>query len=106
MQRIITRSSVEIDPNDAEPYYSIAVIDWTMSYAARIDACAKVGIKPEERQLDPATCQQLADDHMADVEEGMQMLVKALALRPDYDDAMAYMNLLYRERANLRCNDP
>ena len=27
------------------------------------------------------------------------MLQKALQLRPDYDDAMAYLNLLYRERA-------
>jgi hypothetical protein len=39
------------------------------------------------------------------LEEAMQMLVKALELRPDYDDAMAYMNLLYRERADLHCND-
>jgi hypothetical protein len=26
-------------------------------------------------------------------------------LRPDYDDAMAYMNLMYRERADLECDD-
>ena len=34
------------------------------------------------------------------------MLEKALELRPDYDDAMAYMNLMYRERADLQCDDP
>jgi hypothetical protein len=33
------------------------------------------------------------------------MLAKAIELRPDYDDAMAYMNLLYRERADIRCLD-
>ena len=31
---------------------------------------------------------------------------KALQLRPDYDDAMAYLNLMYRERADLQCDDP
>jgi len=35
----------------------------------------------------------------------MDSLSKALDLRPDYDDAMAYMNLMYRERADLECDD-
>jgi hypothetical protein len=30
---------------------------------------------------------------------------KALQLRPDYDDAMAYMNLMYRERSDIQCDD-
>ena len=34
------------------------------------------------------------------------MLQKALDLRPDYDDAMAYLNLMYREKADLECDDP
>jgi hypothetical protein len=34
------------------------------------------------------------------------MLTKALEIRKDYDDAMAYINLLYRERADLHCDDP
>ena len=38
--------------------------------------------------------------------EGIDALNKALQLRPDYDDAMAYMNLLYRERADYQCGDP
>jgi hypothetical protein len=28
-----------------------------------------------------------------------------MQLRADYDDAMAYMNLLYREKADLECGD-
>jgi hypothetical protein len=35
----------------------------------------------------------------------MKMLSSALTLKPDYDDAMAYMNLLYRERADIQCSD-
>jgi len=33
-------------------------------------------------------------------------MTQALKLRPDYDDAMAYMNLMYRERADVECEDP
>jgi tetratricopeptide (TPR) repeat protein len=99
------RKLIDIDAKDAESYYSIAVIDWTESYTARMKAYAKLGIKPEEKQWDVGTCQRFADDHLSEVEDGMQMLVKALEVRPDYDDAMAYMNLLYRERADLHCYD-
>src|SRR5437588_304519 len=40
------------------------------------------------------------------IQDGITALNKALQLRPDYDDAMAYMNLLYREKADLECTDP
>ena len=40
------------------------------------------------------------------VEDGIAKLQKALELRPDYDDAMAYLNLMYRERADLECDNP
>jgi hypothetical protein len=40
------------------------------------------------------------------VQEGIDMINKSLQLRTDYDDAMAYMNLLYREKADIDCTDP
>ena len=40
------------------------------------------------------------------VQDGIDNLNKAIALRPDYDDAMAYLNLLYRRKADLQCGDP
>jgi hypothetical protein len=36
----------------------------------------------------------------------MDSLNKAIQLRPDYDDAMVYLNLLYRERADRECDMP
>ena len=33
------------------------------------------------------------------------MLARAMELRKDYDDAMAYTNLLFRLRADLECDD-
>jgi ABC-type sulfate transport system substrate-binding protein len=34
------------------------------------------------------------------IDEGITNLKKAIELRPDYDDAMAYLNLLYRQKAD------
>jgi tetratricopeptide (TPR) repeat protein len=97
---------IELDPNDPETYYSIAVIDWSQSYAPRQEERAKLGLRPDQPLNDRRVCQQLRERNMATVEDGIQNLQKALELRPDYDDAMAYLNLLYRERADLLCDNP
>jgi tetratricopeptide (TPR) repeat protein len=97
---------LELDPNDPETYYSIAVIDWTQSYAPRQEERAKLGLRPDQQLTDKKVCQQLRERNLPTVEDGIQNLQKALELRPDYDDAMAYLNLLYRERADLHCDNP
>jgi len=95
------------DPNDPEPYYSVAVIDWTQTYQPRQEERAKLGMKPDDPlpAKDKKVCAALREKNMPDVEEGIANLNKALQLRPDYDDAMAYMNLMYRERADIQCDD-
>ena len=35
------------------------------------------------------------------IEDGLKQLSKALEIDPNYDDAMAYINLLYRQRADV-----
>jgi hypothetical protein len=42
---------------------------------------------------------------MPSISEGIDSLNKAIQLRSDYDDAMAYMNLMYREKADVECDD-
>lgn len=102
------KKAAELDPNDPEPYYSIAVIDWTESYQPRMEERAKLGMKPEDAlpTKDKKLCATLRDKNTAVVQDGMDNLNKALQLRPDYEDAMAYMNLIYRERADIQCDDP
>jgi len=82
------------------------VIDWTQSYGPRQEERSKLGLKPDEPLKDKKVCESLRDRSLAKVDDGIQNLKKALQLRPDYDDAMAYMNLLYRERADLECGNP
>lgn len=94
------------DPSDPEAYYSVAVIDWTEAYKTRMDAKTQAGIKPEDPIKDKKLCEDLKDKNGQKVQDGIDDLNKAIELRKDYDDAMAYLNLLYREKADLECGDP
>src|SRR3984957_18635974 len=104
------RMASDADPNDPEPYYSVGVIDWTACYQPRMEARAKLGLKPEEH-LNPKdkeqmkACTELKAKNMPSIQEGLDSLNKAIELRPDYDDAMAYMILMYREKADVECDD-
>ena len=92
---------IQLEPTNPEPYYSVAVIDWTQTYQPRIVLKSRLGLKPDEAIRNPQERQTLADRNNPLIEEGMQMLNKAMELRQEYDDAMAYLNLLYREKADL-----
>lgn len=97
---------LQFDPNDPEEHYSIGVIDWTQAYQPRMEKRAALGLKPDEPLKDKKVCAEIRDMNQDKVEEGIQQLDTAIKLRPDYDDAMAYLNLLYRERADYECDNP
>ena len=99
----------ELDPNDPEPYYSVGVIDWTKSFQPRATERATLGLKPTEplynnKPDNKKVCAMLHTKNWDTVADGITMLNKAIELRPDYDDAMAYLNLMYRERADIQCD--
>jgi tetratricopeptide (TPR) repeat protein len=104
------RMAADLDPNDPEPYYSVGVIDWTACYQPRMEERAKLGLKPDE-ELNPKNkdqkkaCEELKVKNDPLISEGIDNLNKAIQLRPDYDDAMAYLNLMYREKADVECDD-
>ena len=105
------RMASDLDPNDPEPYYSVGVIDWTACYQPRMEERAKLGMKPEEHlsasnKDQKKACAELKEKNTPAIQEGIDSLNKAIQLRPDYDDAMAYMNLMYREKADVECDDP
>lgn len=105
------RMASDLDPNDPEPYYSVGVIDWTACYQPRMEERAKLGMKPEEHlsasnKDQKKVCAELKEKNTPAIQEGIESLNKAIQLRPDYDDAMAYMNLMYREKADVECDDP
>ena len=69
----------QLESNNPVPYYAIGSLDWLMVFD-------KNNPDPKEQQVQT-------------IDEGLANLDKALALNPDYDDAMTYKNLLYRQKA-------
>jgi tetratricopeptide (TPR) repeat protein len=99
------RRATELDPKDAEAYYSVGVVDWTQTYQPRMELRTKLDMKPDQPLIKRPECWQIREANLSRVSEGMETLKKAIKLRPDYDEAMAYMNLMYRERADIQCGD-
>jgi tetratricopeptide (TPR) repeat protein len=104
------RMAAEMDPNDPEPYYSVGVIDWTACYALDMEKRANLGLKPDENlnaknKDQRKVCEELKVKNGPLIQEGMESLNKAIQLRQDYDDAMAYLNLIYRQKADVDCDD-
>ncbi|HZU23609.1 MAG TPA: hypothetical protein VE998_12310 [Terriglobales bacterium] len=97
---------LKVDPNDPETYYTIGVIDWTEAYKDAADLKSKADHKVDDDiTKDRKLCPAVQQANQSRVSEGIDMLKKALDLRPDYDDAMAYLNLMYRRKADIDCGD-
>ena len=110
---------IAADPTNKQARYTMGVIAWTEAYQPRLEARATYYMKQEDpgplklwcdtnRRLsrkDRAECnalrEQLLENGLPIVQSGMEHLVKAIELDADYGDAMAYLNLLYREQADL-----
>jgi len=103
------KKAIDADPNDPEIYYSVGVVDWTATYqdAATVKSGAGLRVDDELKgKEDQKFCDQMRAKDGSTVDEGMKMLQSAIDKRQDYDDAMAYMNLLYRRKANdMTCED-
>lgn len=97
------RKLLVADPTNKEAYYSLGVIDWAETYPVRTAARVKLGMKPEDPGpiKDKKVREEIRERNMPLIEDGIKNLSKAIELDPNYDDAMAYLNLIYRERADL-----
>ncbi len=78
------KKRLEVEGNNPEVYYLIGVQAWDRSY--------------NFPDLDPALRAKI-------VEEGLVSLNKAVEMKPDYFEAVSYINLLYREKAKME-TDP
>src|SRR5246500_370196 len=104
------RMASDLDPNDPEPYYSVGVIDWTACYQPRMEERAKLGMKPEEHlsasnKDQKKVCEELKAKNAPSIQEGIENLNKANPLGPGHGQAIAYLNLMYREKADVECDD-
>ena len=97
----------EADPAEKEAFYSLGVVAWSKFYPAWMEARTKLGMKPETPGpiKDKKVKAELQEKYNTVIAEGIKNLEKALEIDKEYDDAMAYLNLLYRERADIADND-
>jgi|HubBroStandDraft_6_1064221.scaffolds.fasta_scaffold00085_42 tetratricopeptide (TPR) repeat protein len=101
---------IQLKPDDPEPYYWIGVIDYWHSFRdnhTMREDYNKTAKKPlgELDSMPAKLSTAFAAQDGTIVDEGMTNLKKAIEIKSDYDDAMAYLNLLYRQKADME-TDP
>jgi tetratricopeptide (TPR) repeat protein len=97
--------AIAADPNDPELFYSVGVMDWSMAYRAIAAEKTKLPAKSQDSLFLSRACADARTAVLANVNDGLAMLTKAVSLREDYDDAMVYLNLLYRLLADVDCGN-
>ncbi len=100
------KKHIQIKSEDPEPYYWIGVIDWSLAFRGNKDLRADYNAKTRKPIKDtdpmpPALALDFLTKYGATVNEGITSLKKAIEMRAEYDDAMAYLNLLYRQKADM-----
>ena len=103
------RRLLKLDPNNPVPYYWIGVLDWAICYPRtqqmRKDLKIEFSKDPKNPNALPPFPEKarakLEDENGALVKEGLEVLQKAIELKPNDFDTMAYINLTYRQKADL-----
>lgn len=99
---------ISLDPNDAEANYTIGVIDWTQAYKNATKILGDAGLTDDGNgnpKKSKAVCEKLVAANTDLVNEAMKYLNRAVQINPEYSDAMDYLNLNYRRKADLECGD-
>jgi tetratricopeptide (TPR) repeat protein len=107
---------IQADPKNKEAYYTLGVIAWSEFVPAWKEARAAQNLRPEDpgplKDAAPAKGKKGAPPptdikaenkakYWQKLTDGIDDEKKALEIDPDYEYAMAYMNLLIRYRADL-----
>jgi tetratricopeptide (TPR) repeat protein len=98
-----SKKVTELDPRNKEAFYTLGVIAWTSFIGpdreARINE--KMSIDAPGPLKDAKERAALKEKFWGPLTEGIEDEKKALAVDPEYENAMSYMNLLVRYRADL-----
>jgi len=103
------RHWLQVEPNNPVPYYWIGVLDWAICFPRTQQMRKDLKIEFPKDPKDPSSLPpfpekaraQLAEQNAPLVDEGIGLLQKALQLKPNDFDTMSYLNLLYRQKADL-----
>ena len=96
------------DPKDPEAAYTVGVIDWTQAHLNTLRELVPAGVTDDGEgnvKAPKKVMEVLKQENAPLVEEGLQYLNQAMANRANYDEAMSYMNLVYRRKADVDYGD-
>ena len=99
---------IQLDPKDAEANYAVGVIDWQQADKNATDLLKANKITDDRMgnaKIPPKVCTQLAAENGPLLETATQYLNNAVDLRANYDDAMQYLNLAWRRKADIECTN-
>jgi tetratricopeptide (TPR) repeat protein len=97
------------DKNDAEAAYTVGVIDWTEAHENTLKVLLPNGFNDDGEgnvKVPKKIMAPLKEENGPLVDEALDYLKMALVARPTYDDAMTYLNLIYRRKADVDYGDP
>ena len=101
---------IELEPNNPEPYYWIGVLDWAIAFPnaqkVRSDhSLTQPNAKGELAPIPDKFRTELAEKNAPLVDEGLKALNNAIGLKPNDADSMVYLNLMYRQKAEIDTDD-
>ena len=85
------------------------MIDWKAAYKNAVQDLAAGGLTDDGKgnaKMSKQICAKIKADNTDLVNQGLDYLNKAVQIRPNYDDAMSYLNLMSRRKADLDCGNP
>lgn len=105
--------SLALAPSDPTAYYTLGAIAYQQTNKGILLARQSLGITDLNAPMigkkttaaAKKNCASLNQQDTAVIDDGINQLNQALKLRPGYADAMTYLNLLFREKADLTCGN-
>jgi len=102
--KVWQKKVLAVDPKDPEAAYWIGQIDWGITHDNVLKVFGPAGLNDDGEgnvKAPKKIMETIQEQNAPLVEEGLQYLNQAVANRANYDDAMAYLNLTYRRKADV-----
>lgn len=99
---------IQLDPKDSEANYAVGVIDFQKADKNAVDILKANKITDDLKgntKIPPKVCQDLAQRNSTLLNSAQQYLDRAVEINPNYDDAMSYLNLVWRRKADIECGN-
>ena len=94
---------IEVDPKDSEAYYYLGVIDWAQAFTPIQTERVNQHMKADDPGpiKDVKVRDALKEKYAKTIDDGLDNLKKCLEIDKENEDAMSYVNLLLRKKADL-----